>query len=112
MQPTTALSLGVLLKSARSIVRKDVGLNGKRDRLAMLTWDYVSEIPRRLEIQREGEARLAGKKFEPVVEPPYRWRDWAPQTDGIVGDEIIDSFGGADQLRTAVNQLQSLLYAA
>lgn len=28
------------------------------------------------------------------------------------GTEIIGKFGGADQLRTAVNQLQSLLYAA
>ncbi|MGN6553703.1 MAG: hypothetical protein ACTHLW_08275 [Verrucomicrobiota bacterium] len=27
-------------------------------------------------------------------------------------NEIIGKFGGADQLRTAVNQLQSLLYAA
>jgi type I restriction enzyme R subunit len=27
-------------------------------------------------------------------------------------DEIIVTFGGADRLRNAVNQLQSLLYAA
>ena len=27
-------------------------------------------------------------------------------------NEIIGKFGGADQLRTAVNQLQSLLYVA
>jgi hypothetical protein len=27
-------------------------------------------------------------------------------------NEIIGKFGGADQLRNAVNQLQSLLYAA
>ena len=27
-------------------------------------------------------------------------------------NEIIGKFGGADQLRTAVNQLQTLLYAA
>ena len=26
-------------------------------------------------------------------------------------NEIVSKFGGADQLRTAVNQLQSLLYA-
>ena len=37
-QPTTAQSLGALLKSARDIMRKDKGLNGDLDRLPMLTW--------------------------------------------------------------------------
>ncbi len=33
--PTTAQSLGVLLKAARDIMRKDKGLNGDLDRLPM-----------------------------------------------------------------------------
>ena len=36
-----------------------------------------------LEIQREEEAKLPGKKFKPAVEPPYRWRDWAAKPAGI-----------------------------
>ena len=36
-QPTTAQSLGALLKSARDIMRKDKGLNGDLDHLPMLT---------------------------------------------------------------------------
>jgi type I restriction enzyme M protein len=36
-KPTTAQSLGALLKSARDIMRKDKGLNGDLDRLPMLT---------------------------------------------------------------------------
>lgn len=28
-----------------------------------------------LKLQREGEAKLAGKKFKPAIEPPCRWRD-------------------------------------
>ena len=35
VQPTTAQSLGSLLKSARDIMRKDKGLNGDLDRLPM-----------------------------------------------------------------------------
>ena len=35
--PTTAQSLGALLKSAHDIMRKDKGLNGDLDRLPMLT---------------------------------------------------------------------------
>ena len=34
--PTTAQSLGALLRSARAIMRKDKGLNGDLDRLPML----------------------------------------------------------------------------
>ena len=87
--PTTAQSLGALLKSARDIMRKDKGLNGDLDRLPMLTWIMFLKFLDDLEIQREGEAKLATKKFKPAVEPPYRWRDWAAQSDGITGDELL-----------------------
>ena len=39
--------------------------------------------------QREEEAALAGKKYRPAIEPPYRWRDWAAKEDGITGDELL-----------------------
>jgi type I restriction enzyme M protein len=88
-QPTTAQSLGALLKSARDIMRKDKGLNGDLDRLPMLTWIMFLKFLDDLELQREGEAKLATKKFKPAIEPPYRWRDWAAQADGITGDELV-----------------------
>lgn len=86
---TTAQSLGALLKSARDIMRKDKGLNGDLDRLPMLTWIMFLKFLDDLEIQCEGEAKLAGKKFKPAIEPPYRWRDWAAKSDGITGDELL-----------------------
>jgi type I restriction enzyme M protein len=87
--PTTAQSLGALLKSARDIMRKDKGLNGDLDRLPMLTWIMFLKFLDDLEIQREGEAKLAAKKFKPAIESPYRWRDWAAKSDGITGDELL-----------------------
>jgi len=87
--PTTAQSLGALLKSARDIMRKDKGLNGDLDRLPMLTWIMFLKFLDDLEIQRDGEAKLAGKKFKPAIEAPYRWRDWAAKSDGITGDELL-----------------------
>src|SRR6266446_3948737 len=87
--PTTAKSLGALLKSARDIMRKDKGLNGDLDRLPMLTWIMFLKFLADLELQREGEAALAGKKFKAAIEPPYRWPDWAAQSDGITGDELL-----------------------
>src|SRR5207245_11744588 len=86
---TTAQALAALLKSARDIMRKDKGLNGDLDRLPMLTWIMFLKFLDDLEIQREGEAKLAAKKFRPAIEPPYRWRDWATKSDGITGDELL-----------------------
>jgi type I restriction-modification system DNA methylase subunit len=88
-QPTTAQSLRALLKSARDIMRKDKGLNGHVDRLPMLTWIMFLKFLDDLELQREQEAKLAGKKFKPAIEPPYRWRDWSARSDGNTGDELL-----------------------
>src|SRR2546425_11139024 len=88
-QPTTAQFLGALLKSARDIMRKDKGLNGDLDRLPMLTWIMFLKFLDDLELQREEESKLSGKKFKPAIEPPYRWRDWAAKSDGITGDELL-----------------------
>jgi type I restriction enzyme M protein len=86
---TTAQSLGSLLKSARDIMRKDKGLNGDLDRLPLLTWIMFLKFLDDLELQREEEATLAGKKFRPAIEPPYRWRDWAANSQGVTGDELL-----------------------
>lgn len=87
--PTTAQALGSLLKSARDIMRKDKGLNGDLDRLPLLTWIMFLKFLDDLELQREGEATLAGRKFRPAIEAPYRWRDWAANPQGITGDELL-----------------------
>jgi len=86
---TTAQSLGALLKSARDIMRKDKGLNGDLDRLPLLTWIMFLKFLDDLELQRAEEAKLAGKKFKPAIEPPYRWRDWAANPQGVTGDELL-----------------------
>jgi type I restriction enzyme M protein len=52
-----------------------------------------------LEIQREQEAKLSGKKFKPAIEPPYRWRDWAVQADGITGDELLAFINNDETVR-------------
>jgi type I restriction enzyme M protein len=94
--PTTAQALGSLLKSARNIMRKDKGLNGDLDRLPLLTWIMFLKFLDDLEVQREEEAALAGKKFRAAIEPPYRWRDWAANPQGITGDELL-SFINQDE---------------
>ena len=87
---TTAQQLGSLIKSARDIMRKDKGLSGDLDRLPMLTWVMFLKFLDDLEQVEEAKAGLRNKgKYKPAIDPPYRWRDWASQADGITGDELI-----------------------
>jgi type I restriction enzyme M protein len=95
---TTAQALGTLLKSARDIMRKDKGLNGDLDRLPLLTWIMFLKFLDDLEQQREEEAKLGGQKFRAAIEPPYRWRDWAANPQGITGDELL-AFINQDEAR-------------
>jgi len=86
---TTAQQLSSIIKSARDIMRKDKGLSGDLDRLPMLTWIMFLKFLDDMEQIREDEALLAGGTFRPIIEPPYRWRDWATDEGGITGDELI-----------------------
>ncbi len=96
---TTAVRLGALIKSARQIMRKDKGLNGDLDRLPLFTWILFLKFLDDMEIAAEDEAKLAGKKYLPVIEPPYRWRDWAAQPDGITGDELLKFISQDETIR-------------
>ncbi|HSC42966.1 MAG TPA: type I restriction-modification system subunit M N-terminal domain-containing protein, partial [Candidatus Binatia bacterium] len=86
---TTAQRLSSIVKSCRDIMRKDKGLNGDLDRLPMLTWIMFLKFLDDMEQIAEQEAQMAGKRFRPALEAPYRWRDWAAKPEGITGDELI-----------------------
>jgi type I restriction enzyme M protein len=96
---TTAQRLGSLVKSARDIMRKDKGLNGDLDRLPMLTWILFLKFLDDHEVIREDRAKMKKEKYRPVIDAPYRWRDWAAKEDGISGDA----------LRNFINQEETVL---
>ena len=79
-----------IIDSARKIMRKDKGLNGDLDRLPMLTWIMFLKLLDDMDKVAATEALLSGEKYDPVIESPYRWRDWASAEDGITGDELIN----------------------
>ena len=86
---STAQQLASIVKSCRDVMRKDKGLNGDLDRLPMLTWIMFLKFLDDMESIRVEEAKLSGKRFRPAIEPPYRWRDWASNPQGITGPELI-----------------------
>jgi type I restriction enzyme M protein len=86
---STAQQLGSIIKSSRDIMRKDKGLSGDLDRLPMLTWIMFLKFLDDMESVRAEEAKIAGKRFRPAIESPYRWRDWAASPQGMTGPELI-----------------------
>lgn len=103
--PTTTVQvLGSLLKSARDIMRKDKGLNGDLDRLPLLTWIMFLKFLDDLELQREEEARLSGKRFRSAIEKPYRWRDWASNPQGMTGDALLAFINHEEAIRPDGNR--------
>jgi len=101
---TTAQQLGSLVKSARDIMRKDRGLNGDLDRLPMLTWVMFLKFLDDLEQSEEVESKLAGKKYRPAIDAPYRWRDWAARKDGVTGEELIRFINNDETVRPDGNR--------
>ena len=96
---TTARQLAAIIKSSRQVMRKDKGLNGDLDRLPMLTWIMFLKFLDDLEQLRETEAVLEGKAFQPVIDAPYRWRDWAAIEGGITGDELVAFINNDEAVR-------------
>lgn len=97
--PTSSQHLGGIIKSARDIMRKDKGLSGELDRLPMLTWMLFLKFLDDTEQIREEETLLSGKKYRPVIEAPYRWRDWASDETGMTGDELISFVNNEEAVR-------------
>ena len=95
-QPTTAQRLDRLIKSARRVMRKDKGLNGDLDRLPMLAWIMFLKFLDDMERVEEERTTLAGKDYRPIVDPPYRWRDWAAGADGITGPDLLAFLSAED----------------
>jgi type I restriction enzyme M protein len=97
---TTRENLSSLIGTARKILRKDKGLNGDVDRLPLLTWVMFLKFLDDLEAVHEEEAELDGKRYQSIIEAPYRWRDWATREDGITGDELLAFIGQEVTTRT------------
>jgi type I restriction enzyme M protein len=86
---TSAQQLASTIKSVRDLLRKDAGLSGDADRLPQLTWLLFLKALDDFDYARQEEY---GDAYEPVIEKPYRWRDWAAvrdKTSRMTGDELL-----------------------
>lgn len=85
----TTQRLDSVIKSARQKMRKDRELKTDVTRLPTLTWLMFLKFLDDLEIMQADESVLAGAQYHDLLEPPYRWRDWAKDPAGITGPDLL-----------------------
>src|SRR5215210_3270039 len=91
---TSKQQLSATIKSVRDLLRKDTGLSGEADRLPQLALLLFLKFVDDYEESREDEM---GDRHVPIIEPPYRWRDWAGRgfmRDALKGDELVELVNG------------------
>lgn len=89
-QLSSKQQLSSIIKSVRDDLRKDAGLSGDTDRLPQLTWLLFLKSFNDFE---EAYQEMLGESYVPVIEAPYRWRDWADlenKADRKTGDELLE----------------------
>ena len=90
-------TLSSILKSIRDIMRRDKGLNGELDRLPQLTWIMLLKFLDDVEIR--DRTHMQNIQSAPLIDPPYRWRDWASNFGGLTGEELISFINDKESLR-------------
>ncbi|MDA8259920.1 MAG: class I SAM-dependent DNA methyltransferase [Betaproteobacteria bacterium] len=80
------MSISTTIKSIQDIMRKDVGVDGDAQRIGQLVWMLFLKIYD----DRETEWELLDDSYRSPVPKNLRWRNWAANTEGITGDELLD----------------------
>jgi len=62
---------------ACDILRRDNNCGGIMEYVEHLSWLLFLRFLDAQEEEWETQAELAGQTYRPIIEPPYRWRDWA-----------------------------------
>lgn len=106
---TPAQRLSGIIKSCRNIMRKDKGMNGDADRLPMLTWIMFLKFLDDNETLQETQAALKNKKYNPAIEIPYRWKDWAKDKN-LTGDDLIAFINKEEVILADGSEKTGLLY--
>lgn len=97
---STEPDVASIIKSCRDIMRKDKGLNGDLDRLPQLTWLLFLKFLDDLEVADDVDAVVGGRTHQPLIDSPYRWRDWAGPKSPLTGDDLIAFVNGEEAVRS------------
>jgi type I restriction enzyme M protein len=89
-QPVTSKQrLSNIIKRVRDKLREDAGISTDAERLPQLTWMLFLKF---LDDHEKAQEEEHGHRYQPILAPPYRWRDWANPADlrtARKGDELV-----------------------
>ena len=91
-----------VFKQIDDILRKDAGCSSELDYIEQTSWilflKYLDDLERARKLARD----LAGEKYVPILEKPYRWESWACPKDSS-GKIEFNAAATGDDLREYVN---------
>lgn len=91
-RPQTRETLANEIWRACDILRRDNNCGGVMEYVEHLSWLLFLRFLDAQEEEWEAQAQLAGRSYRPVLEPPYRWRDWA--TKDWPADDLLSFVHG------------------
>jgi len=86
-------------KNIDDILHKDAGCGSELDYVEQSSWVLFLKYLEDLERDKQAAAQLSGKAYQPIIDEPYKWHNWAvPKTkDGKIdhhkalsGDDLKD----------------------
>jgi type I restriction enzyme M protein len=80
------MSVSTTIKSIQDIMRKDAGVDGDAQRIGQLVWLFFLKIFD----DQEQELELIQDNYTSPIPERLRWRNWAAESEGITGDELLD----------------------
>lgn len=80
------MALSTLIKIIQDIMRKDVGVDGDAQRISQIVWLIFLKIFD----DKEQEWKITNPKYKSPLQSRFQWSNWAKNSEGITGDELID----------------------
>lgn len=85
-------NISSVIKNVRNIMRnEDQGISGDAQRLEQLGWMLFLKI---LD-EKDQELELIRAKYRSVIPENFQWRNWAADSEGITGDELLEFINDA-----------------
>lgn len=78
-------NISSIIKNVRNIMRQDRGVSGDAQRLEQLGWLLFLKI---LD-DKDQELELIRDRYRSVIPEKFQWRNWAADTEGVTGEELI-----------------------
>ncbi|MBK7174824.1 MAG: N-6 DNA methylase [Bacteroidales bacterium] len=79
-------NVGAVISNIRNIMRQDRGISGDAQRLEQLGWMLFLKIMD----DKDQELEVIKDNYVSVIPEKFQWRNWATNSEGITGDELIN----------------------